>query len=433
MLGFMLNANRLKRLFQGLLLASVVPGCGIDRDQFTTNACEGENDLAGITPAQAVDFMELRQTFSFVDPPMTDVVATQGVACSKATGTACSDSLKALMITSGWNVSSGPFGEGATRHLVFTRGDEVGSVTTLEALKTFVAPVDNPRDAVFLIRNGLSDHNVICDERNVAAVSDGFNVLTTSGTACGEGTHKDEHVVHVSSTGEITVTETVVVEEGDPGCTIGRRPEGLLASGASRQTRTVGTFFAQAAHLEAASVFAFERLERELRTHRAPRSFVRDARRARNDEIRHARMTRRIAKKNGASPVNVQVEPVPNRSFFEFVKENAIEGCIRETFGALVATRQAQQATDQQIQRAMVVIAADETRHASLAWRVANWAETKLSAEEKAELRALQRAEVQRMARSLAQEDTAIPAAGFPGRDESLRLLSGFAQAIGLA
>jgi len=433
MLGFMLNANRLKRLFQGLLLASVVPGCGIDRDQFTANACAGANELDGVTPAQAVDFMELRQTFSFIDPPMTDVIASQGVACSKATGTACSDSLNTLMVSGGWTMSSNGSTLPATRQLVFTRGDEVGSVTTIDDLKTFLAPIENPRDAIFLVRNGLSDHNINCDERNVATLSDGFDVLTTSGTTCGEGTHLDEHVVHVSSTGEITVKETVVIEEGDPGCAIGRRPEGLLASGASRQTRTVGTFFAQAAHLEAASVFAFERLEQELRTHRAPRSFVRDARRARNDEVRHARMTRRIAKKNGALPAKAQVESVPDRSFFEFVKENAIEGCIRETFGALVATHQARQATDQQIQRAMTVIAADETRHASLAWRVANWAETKLTADEKEELRALQRAEVERMAQSLTQEETALPEAGFPGRNESLRLLNGFAQAIGLA
>lgn len=430
----MLNANRLKRLFQGLLVASFVPGCGsVDRDQFTVNACAGSNDLDGITPATPVDFMELRQTFSFVDPPMSESVATQGVACSKATSTACNDSLNALMVSGGWTMSAGGFGEPATRHLIFTRGDEVGSVTSMDALKTFLAPIDNPRDAVFMVRNGLSDHNVICDERNVATVSDGFNVLTSTGTACGEGTHRDEHVVHVSSTGEITVTETVVVENGDPNCAIGRRPEGLLAARSLRQTRSVGSFFAEAAHLEAASVFAFERLEKELRTHRAPRSFIRDARRARNDEVRHARMTRRIAKKNGTEPNKAQVESVPDRSFLEFVKENAVEGCIRETFGALVATYQAEHATDRHIQRAMDVIAVDETRHASLAWRVATWAETKLNAEEKAELRALQQAEIKRMAHRLGVEDTALPAAGFPGREESLRLLNGFAQAVGLA
>jgi hypothetical protein len=433
-LSSMLTSRRLKRLFQGILVASFVPGCGgIDREQFTANACAGTTVLDGVTPASPVDFMEYRQTFSFTDPPMFDVLASQGVACSKASGSACSDALAALPVSAGWKMGSNGFSEPATRSLVFTRGDDVGHLTTVAALKTFLAPVENARDAMFLINNELADHNVICDELNVVEVSDGFDVLTTSGSACGEGSHRDENIVHVSSTGEVTVTESVIVENGDPGCAIGRRPEGLIPSQSSRQTRGVGTFFADAARLEAASVFAFERLEAELRGYRAPRTLVRDARRARNDEVRHARMTRRIAKKNGAIPAAVRVRRPSDRSWIDFVKENAIEGCIRETFGALVATYQAKHATDEHIKAAMRVIAEDETRHASLAWRVAKWAEDKLSAEQIAEVRALQIAEVRRMACSLSTEDSPMAAAGLPGRNESLRMLAGFSAAIGLA
>jgi rubrerythrin len=429
----MLDSRTLKRLFQSILVASVVPGCGgsIDREQFTSNACAGSNDLDGITPTKPVEFMELRQTVPFADPPMIEAIASHGVSCSGATSATCSETFNMLNVTTGWSISQGQLGT-STRFLVFTRGDEVGTVTTLPDLKSFLAPVDNARDAVFVIKNELSEHNVICDELNATKSGDGFNILTSSGFACGEGSHRDEHVVHVSSTGEVTIEETVIVEEGDPGCAIGRRPEGLVATGSLRQTRNAGTFFADAARLEAASVFAFERLEDELRTYRAPRTLVRDARRARNDEVRHARMTRRLAKKNGGRPLAARVRHPAPRSWIEFVKENAVEGCIRECFGALVATYQAEQATNTQIRAAMKVIAQDETRHASLAWRIAKWAEARLSAEEQTEVRALQQAELRRMACQLAREDAPIGEAGLPGRDESLRLLTGFAKVVGL-
>ncbi len=429
----MLTSQRLKRLFQGILVASFVPGCGgIDRDQFTSSACAGTTELDGVTPATPVDFLEYRNVEAFIEPPAFNVIATQGVACSKATGSACADALAALPISAGWTVNRGQIGP-ETRSVVFTRGDEVRQIATLADLKTFLAPIENPRDAIFLLSNEMPDHSVICDENNVAKVSDGFNVLTSSGFACGAGSHRDENIVHVSSTGEVTVTESTIIEYGSAGCAIGRRPEGLIPQKLSSQTNIIGAYFADAARLEAASVFAFERLESELRTYRAPRTLVRDARRARHDEVRHARMTRRIAKKNGSTPAAVHMRRVSNRPWLDFVKENAVEGCIRETFGALVATYQAQHATDKHIKSAMQLIADDETRHASLAWRVAKWAEDKLNAEERAEVRSLQQAELRRMACNLLHEHTPIPEAGLPERHESLRLLKGFSAAVGLA
>ena len=53
--------------------------------------------------------------------------------------------------------------------------------------------------------------------------------------------------------------------------------------------------------------------------------------------------------------------------------ENAREGCVRETFGALIAMHQAERAGDPIIRRAMRRIAEEETRHAELAWEVASW------------------------------------------------------------
>jgi len=59
--------------------------------------------------------------------------------------------------------------------------------------------------------------------------------------------------------------------------------------------------------------------------------------------------------------------------------ENAVEGCVHETFGAAVALAQSIQARDRRVRAAMSRIAADEARHAELAWQVARWAESRLA------------------------------------------------------
>jgi hypothetical protein len=66
------------------------------------------------------------------------------------------------------------------------------------------------------------------------------------------------------------------------------------------------------------------------------------------------------------------------RSLGRLAMENAVEGCVRETYGALLACWQAQSAGDADFRTAMVRIAEDEARHAELAWAIARWAEPRL-------------------------------------------------------
>jgi len=127
------------------------------------------------------------------------------------------------------------------------------------------------------------------------------------------------------------------------------------------------------AYLEAASVDAFEGMTRELVAHGAPARLRAGARRAARDEVRHARVTRNLAERAGGtvSPVRLQASRV--RSLEEMAIENAVEGCVRETFSAAVAMIQAERATDMKVRHAMKRIARDETRHAELSWAVAQW------------------------------------------------------------
>ncbi len=159
----------------------------------------------------------------------------------------------------------------------------------------------------------------------------------------------------------------------------GRRPEGLAkATVHSRDPRTI--WLLEAAHLEAASVEAFRRLRTELHQRGAPRSLLRRASRAAADERRHARAMRSLARRRHVEQANVEVEiaPVKPRSLEAMAIENAVEGCVRETFAALIARRQAMHAQDREVRAAMTRIAAEETRHAALSWSIDAWAMARL-------------------------------------------------------
>ena len=167
---------------------------------------------------------------------------------------------------------------------------------------------------------------------------------------------------------------------------VGRVPAGLARARMSAAPSALGDYFAAAAHFEEASVHAFRRLGCELAAHRAPARLVRAARRARRDEVRHTRLSRRMARRFGGAPVPPRVEPLATRPLDAIALENAVEGCVRETFGALVAGFQAANAKDPAIARMMETIARDETRHAALSWAVARWASRRLGPEARARI-----------------------------------------------
>jgi hypothetical protein len=212
---------------------------------------------------------------------------------------------------------------------------------------------------------------------------------------------------------------------------VGRRPRGLAASAPARSVDAVGATLAEMAHLEAASVQAFRRLASELATLRAPRALVRQAERAARDEVRHARTTTGLARKRGAKPAPVVIERRAEKpSLLDFAIENGVEGCVRESFGALVATRQASRARDPEIARAMEKIAKDETRHAALSWAIARWVAPRLRVEERARVSAAMASALASLREEVATtpEDVAREL-GLPARGEAEALVDGFAAA----
>ncbi|MGO8993152.1 MAG: ferritin-like domain-containing protein [Polyangiaceae bacterium] len=212
----------------------------------------------------------------------------------------------------------------------------------------------------------------------------------------------------------------------------GRRPEGLVACAPARHGDPIGSVLADMARLEAASVHAFGRLGAELASRRAPRSLVRAAERSAREEVRHARVMSRLARRHGAVPAPVSLSRRQRgRSLEVFAIENAVEGCVRECFGALVATYQASHAPDPELAREMGRIARDETRHAALAREIARWVEPRLSPASRARIR---RAMCQALA-TLRCEVESTPAAlarplGLPSGRDGARLVDAFGAAL---
>ena len=216
----------------------------------------------------------------------------------------------------------------------------------------------------------------------------------------------------------------------------GRRPVGLrgaVAAGTDGQGCEVGQALARLAWLEAASVPAFRQLARELFVHGAPAALVARAKRAATDEVRHARAMTWLAGEHGVAPLVPSVRRAATRPLFEVARENAVEGCVREGFGALCATFQARAATDEALRAAMAGIAKDETDHAELAWAVARWAEPRLSPRER---QAVAQARRDALAELVASTDAAPPeptarALGLPGAATARLLATAFAAHIG--
>ena len=188
----------------------------------------------------------------------------------------------------------------------------------------------------------------------------------------------------------------------------GRRPEGFVLPRVHEHA-AVARHFVEMAWLELASVDAFERLADELAHHGAPHELVHRARLAADDERSHAQKTAEIARAFGANLPEAAfvLAPFPRgpaRSPLEIGRENAIEGCVAETFAARVVERQAERfALDAHTMSADAVratlrsIARDELSHAALAYAVDDWVRTKLEPRQQATLdRAWQR-EVERL------------------------------------
>lgn len=220
-----------------------------------------------------------------------------------------------------------------------------------------------------------------------------------------------------------TVFECVYCSTGG-----GRRPRGLSAPRPARGSSALGAYFAALAHLEAASVVAFRDLARWLAALDAPGQLRRRAERAADDERRHAGITRRLAHRFGGSPRPPEIARGTDPSLEELLADNVVEGCVGESYGAMVAMWQAARAADPEIARTMHGIAADEAKHAELSWDLLRWGAPRL--DEAARRRLEERFEqaLASLRRDVEREvdGDVVEAAGHPPRDVARALVVRF-------
>lgn len=178
---------------------------------------------------------------------------------------------------------------------------------------------------------------------------------------------------------------------------VGRLPAGFSLS--CERPTTLAQWLSQTATLEAVAVHAFAVMHDELRMHGAPQSLLDRVQRAERDEVRHAKLFTHLLEAHGGTFAVPHVAKVGPRPLVAIAIENAVEGAVRETYAALLATWQAQHAQSATLRATLRGVARDETQHAELSWDVMAWLDTKLTAQEREQVSAAMKDVVSSLAR----------------------------------
>jgi hypothetical protein len=137
------------------------------------------------------------------------------------------------------------------------------------------------------------------------------------------------------------------------------------------------TAWTRMAQMEHASVASFARLTLQLMAHAAPLDLIGAVQAAAADEVRHAAFAFAEASKRGGETVAPGALPsfaVDAVTLAQLAAAAVREGCVGESVGALLLADAALVESDPVVAAALAEIAADESRHAALSWRIVAWA-----------------------------------------------------------
>jgi hypothetical protein len=149
-----------------------------------------------------------------------------------------------------------------------------------------------------------------------------------------------------------------------------------LEPSSSRAEAAAAAHWLAIARSEHASVAAFSRVCLELMEVGAPPHLLEGCHRAALDEVRHARLALDVARSLGDPAWDLgPLSPVPFRvpTLREIAVDALLEGCLGEGAAAARASIAADRSHGP-VAQVLSTIAADETRHASLAWATVRWA-----------------------------------------------------------
>lgn len=386
----------LSRLAATAALGYAAHGCSDPDYAAAPLSCENgdRHVLFNLKLARDVDFVGLYIAWAYALPlperrPSVSTSGEWGEACRSAL--ASEECLQRVETAQEPSEACLKDDKGCGPFVVTTVGDEVHILSERSELIALLGQIDTASEAMAVCEWDRDPIRCPDPSQKLAGtradpLDDGWRVQT-EWENCGVAIER--FTVKVGTNGETSERSTVSL--GTSNCVIGRRPVGLHAADLRFSAGSLGAYFAHAAHLEAASVVAFERLARELSALGAPEQLIAAAARSALDEVRHASAVTQLAQPFGAARLPLRVDALAARSRFEIALENAVEGCVRETYGAVVGQYQAARALDRAVRDVMRVIAVDELRHAELAWEVAAWLEPQLSDAEQGQLMAAKR------------------------------------------
>jgi hypothetical protein len=395
------------------------PAPGTPAADYETLPCTEQQPwaFANMNFAREVDFIALRSVWNVgVEPAET---VSYGQACQGQDAQTCEAALEAAWPeqTSEWATCSQVCVYNA---LVTTEGDEVRVLQTQSAIKELLGSIDSLDEAALWVQ--ANNGEVACGSASGRATEDGYEIA--HGLTLADCPVQTANVVDSISANGAIVELSREVQPPTNIC-VGRRPDGLLALGRPDTGRRVGDYFAEVARLEAAAVAAFDKIHAELCAFGAPIALQQQALSARQDEVRHTAEIAALARRYGCTPRSPQLTELPLRSLLDAARDNVIEGCIRETYGAACAKYQALHSRDPEVRRLLAQIAVDETRHAELSWAMHAWFLEQLTDAERTTLDEARASAVAQL-RSELQEPVPLEVnffAGVPNAQHALALL----------
>jgi hypothetical protein len=308
-----------------------------------------------------------------------------------------------------------------------TRGDQVHTYRGAKGLAQLLGAIDSPVEAWLMLAANGHAFTITCEDVVYAqqrTVPAGYELRTRMYTSSCKPVLQEDLRFRVTREGRVKLVQRSDVTRDEEGCVVsGRRPPALCAR-RSPPCEAAGALFARMAHLEAASVSAFEILFGELGALGADDALLARIERARKDELRHAQVMQRWAARHGHRAAPVELGARLARTEFDVALDNAVEGCVRELFGALVVSWQAARAQDAALRRDLARIARDEVSHSALSYDIAAWLEPRLSPTQRALLRGARYDALSALAEELVEPSAAQRViCGMPSLAESRALL----------
>lgn len=373
------------------MLNSALAGCNGDTQSSIEPKLNENSAACTIEGMDLLSGLDANETFDSITLYHRGVQAPYTTA---AGGKACAQAMSVDQCNQALDTARSALTSNA---VITTQGDRVLVYSTPQELQVALGEINNEQKALLWMHINEMDVKCTGSASPISPIDNEaawFGTYTELTNDCAPITH-DRINIRIDYDGTITQLERYLESKLNGAC-IGRTPPGQLFIEESLPSPylknevyiALGALFGQHAAYEAASVVAFKHLRQELDLYNAPETLLQQIDTAANDEVRHAKQVGNLANRFGAKANKYSVAPCKIRDLEAIALDNLKEGCIGETWGALMGLYQAEHAKAAEIRQTMKAIAVDEVGHAALSWQIHAWLCTQLDEKAQAHLNA---------------------------------------------